>query len=83
LNRVEFFLKITLIKTTPSKNLKFLIKNLTKQKNNPDPKLTPQQKQYNKTIGTYRVKVENAIVFRVPLTPNDLFSLNLLKHTSH
>jgi len=43
------------------KELKIPYKKPYKTKNNPDPKLTPQQKQYNKTIGTYRVKVENAI----------------------
>lgn len=32
-----------------------------KTKNNPDPKLTPEQKQHNTAVGSVRVKVENAI----------------------
>lgn len=43
------------------KDLKIPYKKPYKTKNNPDPELTPEQKQYNKMIGAYRVKVENAI----------------------
>ena len=32
-----------------------------KSKNNPDPQLTPEQKQYNTAVGRVRVKVKNAI----------------------
>ena len=32
-----------------------------KSKNNPDPQLTPEQKQYNTAVRRVRVKVENAI----------------------
>lgn len=44
-----------------SKELKIPHKKPYKTKNNPDPKLTPEQKQHNKVVGAFRVKVENAI----------------------
>lgn len=44
-----------------SKELKIPHKKPYKTKNNPDPKFTPEQKQHNKIVGAFRVKVENAI----------------------
>lgn len=44
-----------------SKTLKIPHKKPYKTKNNPDPKLTSKQKQHNKMVGAFRVKVENAI----------------------
>lgn len=42
-------------------SLKIPYKKPYKTKNRPKPKLTPQQKDYNKAISSVRVKVENAI----------------------
>jgi len=42
-------------------DLKIPFKKARKSKNNPNPKLTPEQKQHNKEVSSVRVKVENAI----------------------
>lgn len=41
--------------------LKIPYKKPYRTKNNPDPKLTPEQKKYNKSVSKVRVVVENAI----------------------
>ena len=42
-------------------DVKIPFKKPYKTKNNPDPKLTPEQKEYNKFVSSTRVLVENAI----------------------
>ena len=42
-------------------NIKIPFKNPYKTKNNPNPQLTPEQKEYNKSVSKTRVLVENTI----------------------
>lgn len=52
---------IGFLKDYEVKDLKIPIKKPYSTKKNPDPKLTPEQKDYNKSVSKVRVIVENAI----------------------
>lgn len=52
---------IGFVKEFECDRIKIPFKKPYKTKNNPEPKLTPEQKEYNKSISQIRVLVENAI----------------------